>query len=236
MIKALILDAGGVLVHPLRTNWLLPEGLEEILGGIPAIDRETFKRAHAECAHILSEDQLITAEGHEIALRTEYTREMARRLNYPLTDEQAHEIAVHLLSRHKAYDDALPMVAEISKRMKVGVLSDSMPALMHTFMETGLTQYFSSIVISSYYGFLKPDPRMYLQSLADLRVKPEEAVFVDDLEKNLIGAKKAGIRPVRMMRPFYTDEEPAPFDWDGPTVHDLSELNDWLKENEDKDE
>jgi HAD superfamily hydrolase (TIGR01509 family) len=40
---------------------------------------------------------------------------------------------------------------------------------------------------------LKPDPRIYQLTLDELGVKPEEAVFVDDTQNNVLGAQALGI-------------------------------------------
>jgi epoxide hydrolase-like predicted phosphatase len=39
----------------------------------------------------------------------------------------------------------------------------------------------------------KPDPRIYLHACRNLKVKPHEAVFIDDMKINVDGAKAAGL-------------------------------------------
>ena len=230
MLRAIILDCGGVMCHPRRGNWLIPTNLEEILASpVPSFDEEAFSRAHAVCAHYLDEGQLILTSEREIELREAYTREIARLLGYPLTDAQARAIAESLSldeTRHQFYDDSLPWMREWAGKVKVGMLSDSTPALLRTMKMTGADRYLSSMVISCFHGFKKPDERMYRTSLNELGVSPEEAVFADDLEDNLIAAEKLGIRAVRMCRPFYSNAVPKPFTrWNGPRVSNFTELN-----------
>jgi epoxide hydrolase-like predicted phosphatase len=52
---------------------------------------------------------------------------------------------------------------------------------------------FDVLVISSEVRLLKPDPRIYQLTLDELGVKPEEAVFVDDTQNNVLGAQALGI-------------------------------------------
>jgi putative hydrolase of the HAD superfamily len=44
---------------------------------------------------------------------------------------------------------------------------------------------------------VKPDVAIYEKTVAALGVKPEEVLFLDDLEKNIIGAKAAGLNALR---------------------------------------
>lgn len=230
MLRAIILDCGGVMCYPRRGNWLIPTNLEEILSSpIPSFDEKAFFKAHEKCGHFLDEGQLILTSEQEIGLRKAYTCEIARLLGYPLTDAQALAIAESLSldeTRHQFYDDSRKWMHLWAQKVKVGMLSDSMPALLRTMKLTGADRDLSSMVISCFHGFKKPDERMYRTSLDELGVLPEEAVFVDDLENNLIAAEKIGIPAVRMCRPFYTNAAPKPFSqWSGPRVSNFSELD-----------
>ena len=237
MIRALILDCGGVVCYPRRGSWVLPNNLEEILQSpVPAFDPDEVRRAQEACAELIYEGRLMTSEGVELRLRAEYARRMAALLHYPLTDAQAEAIADSLvtdISRHAFYGDSFPAVAALSARMPVGLLSDSMPSLMRAMVESGFSKLLSSVVISCFHGTKKPDERLYLQSLKELNVRAEEAVFVDDLETNLLAAERLGIRTVRMVRPFYQSSAPAPFATrKGPEVSGMAELSAWIARHE----
>ena len=52
---------------------------------------------------------------------------------------------------------------------------------------------FDAVVISGEVGMRKPEPEIYLHTLDLLGCAPEEAVFVDDLDKNVRGAAAVGI-------------------------------------------
>jgi epoxide hydrolase-like predicted phosphatase len=55
---------------------------------------------------------------------------------------------------------------------------------------------FDVLVISSEVKLLKPDPRIYQLTLDHLQVKPSEAIFIDDTEKNVLGAQALGIHGI----------------------------------------
>jgi len=52
---------------------------------------------------------------------------------------------------------------------------------------------FTEIILSHHTGLVKPDTRMYEAIANKLGVLPEEAVFVDDQERHVDGAKNAGM-------------------------------------------
>jgi epoxide hydrolase-like predicted phosphatase len=57
-------------------------------------------------------------------------------------------------------------------------------------------EIFEVIVDSSEVGARKPDPRIYEETLAQLGVSAGQAVFVDDLEPNVIAARELGLHGV----------------------------------------
>lgn len=52
---------------------------------------------------------------------------------------------------------------------------------------------FDEIIVSAEVGYAKPDPQIYTLTLRTLGVKPEEAVFIDDLELNILAARQVGM-------------------------------------------
>ncbi|QLL09808.1 HAD family hydrolase [Mycobacterium vicinigordonae] len=55
---------------------------------------------------------------------------------------------------------------------------------------------FSEVVVSAEVGIRKPDPAIYLLAAAKLGRAPAECVFVDDLEINLIPARRLGMTAI----------------------------------------
>ena len=50
-------------------------------------------------------------------------------------------------------------------------------------------------------GLAKPDPAIYNKFLELLNVQPPEAIFVDDLQKNIDAANALGIHGIRFRDP-----------------------------------
>ena len=55
---------------------------------------------------------------------------------------------------------------------------------------------FERIFASHELGLCKPDPEIYRLALDKLRVKPDETLFVDDMEENVAAARELGMRAV----------------------------------------
>lgn len=61
--------------------------------------------------------------------------------------------------------------------------------------------WFDGIVVSGEVGAIKPDPRIYEALIARFAIAPERAVFIDDVEANLAGARAFGIHVIRFTTP-----------------------------------
>jgi putative hydrolase of the HAD superfamily len=62
----------------------------------------------------------------------------------------------------------------------------------HRFFEV-----FSGAVISCRLKLCKPEPAIYEHALKTYDLKPQDTVFIDDVEANVVGAARLGIRTVR---------------------------------------
>jgi putative hydrolase of the HAD superfamily len=64
----------------------------------------------------------------------------------------------------------------------------------------GLIGYFGTLTFSNEHGWLKPDPRIFHHTLAELGVPPENAVHIGDTEDmDVAGAKAAGLYSARFL-------------------------------------
>ena len=62
---------------------------------------------------------------------------------------------------------------------------------------TGLDQFFKAIAVSGEHGIGKPKPEIFHRLLGELGVTPDEASMVgNSLERDIAGARNAGIRSV----------------------------------------
>ena len=75
----------------------------------------------------------------------------------------------------------------------------NMPAIMFAHLKARYNRWhvFKGIVISGEIGMMKPDQEIFEHLLQSYHLVPEETVFIDDLEANIIGARRAGMHAVQ---------------------------------------
>jgi putative hydrolase of the HAD superfamily len=61
----------------------------------------------------------------------------------------------------------------------------------------GFDSLFKEIIVSSDYGVIKPNPGLYRIALRRMKVKSQEAIFIDDRPENLVAAEKLGMRTIQ---------------------------------------
>jgi putative hydrolase of the HAD superfamily len=64
-----------------------------------------------------------------------------------------------------------------------------------------LRAHFDGFFESSVLGLQKPDPRIYQHACAELEIAPEEAVFLDDIGRNLKAARALGMATIKVDTP-----------------------------------
>lgn len=224
-LKALILDAGGVLVRPIHGNWNIPARYRDFLGAdADTVSSEAYRTACAAEADLLREDIFISGMEEEYARRLEFLRRVGARMHWKISDEAYAALAQDFTwnpDRYIWYADVPIWLPRWSRRMRLGILSDSMPSFRHVVEGHPCAADLHALVISTEIGAGKPDARMYQTAADRLGIAPEECLFVDDREGNLQGARKIGMRALRMNR-----DAAAPA---AEAVRNLEELNAYME-------
>lgn len=223
MSKVILLDAGGVICYPRPGDWLTPVRFEEIIGENrlnSVMPEQLWAAKQAAAAIYLDESLPLTDETLEFAARRNYFLDLAKRLSWTLTDNEADVLARDMTendARYDFYDEARYAIMQLRDMGPVGLLSNAMPSLKRIFDNAGLLELFDTAVISCEIGAQKPSEKMYATICELMEVAPEDCIFVDDLTANLEGAEKYGMTGVHMCREGESD-------WHGEVVKDLMEL------------
>ncbi|MCU4577517.1 HAD family hydrolase [Acinetobacter courvalinii] len=108
----------------------------------------------------------------------------------------------------------------------IGLISNGRtPFQEHNFYALGLTEFFSSIIVSEAVGLRKPDPAIFLLSCRQLNVSPQDCTFVGDNElADIQGAKTVGMKTIF----FHPDPSITSLIADA-TLHHYTNLIDLLK-------
>ena len=231
MIKAIMLDCGGVMVAPVNGDWLLPPAYEEVLGTRFVERIDEFRKARAPFLPLLPDTRRIDDDETECALFIRYFDAALSAMGVRLGQEQLKTLAslqTYRDDRYIFFDDVVPFLRKWSKTYRLGIVSDAPPSTRRIMQGAGVLSTMQGVTFSCDLGVLKPDPRIYQATLSQLGVQPEEAIFVDDIPEKLEGATRLGVKGIQMRRPM-----PSPYAmpsrWDGPVAHDFAELDTLLK-------
>jgi putative hydrolase of the HAD superfamily len=190
VIRALISDFGGVLTTPLLAGFL---AYQDEAG----ISLEELGTAMQRAAEEHGEHPLFALERGEIT-----EREFARRLEQQLPD--GFDLTRLRQLYFERIDPNPPMiryVAELRGRgLRTALLTNNVrewePLWRAKLPE--LDELFDVVVDSAFVGMRKPEPPIYELTLERLGggLRPEECLFVDDLEINCEVARRLGMTAV----------------------------------------
>lgn len=136
--------------------------------------------------------------------------------------DQAMETFTTARNQVEPFEDVLPALERLGRHVTLGSISNGFADL-----ETiGLAHHFKVSIAAHQIGCAKPDSTIFLAGCTALGVNPAEAVYVgDDLELDVEGAQKAGLRAVWMNR--FERSAPPHINPD-LTCTTLHELDQWL--------
>lgn len=197
MIKNIIFDWGGVLIH-------LDKGR----------CTEAFRQLGVEVSDELTNpygQRTDLADFERGTMSVDEFHETVRRVYAPgLTDEQIDKAWSALLLDIPAYK--LDMLLELKKKYRLYLLSNTNAVhwvegrKRFDYRGYKAEDYFDQIFLSHEIHELKPSPEAFLKVAKLAGIKPEETLFIDDLEASCKSAEALG---------FHTYCPKANTDWRG---------------------
>jgi len=182
MIKLIIFDIGGVLdtfyerqyiSYITKKLHISQTAFREIL--VPQLKKSEVGKMK------IKELQLMLSKRFGISIRKLEWNEEFRKLN-------------------RLNNDVVRLAGRLSKRYKIVLLTNVSRSRQTIKMETVLKKVkYDRIFASCYLKMAKPDPRIYRYVLEKMKMKPSEAVFIDDREENVEGARKVGIAAIQFV-------------------------------------
>ena len=179
MIRPLIFDVGGVLVRTedrgprraLEDRHGLAPGASEILvfNGAQGIQAQLGALTHAELWASVQAELGLDAAG-------------------------VAEFRQAFFAGDRLDTGMVDLVRSLRPHYQTAIISNAMDDLVETVTHRyPLADAFDLIVGSAYEKVMKPDPAIFVQTLARLGRAPEEAVFIDDFAHNIEGARRVGM-------------------------------------------
>lgn len=182
-IRAAFFDIGGVIVHEenhiKRSEWEARLRLSQ--GQLRQIVFASQSAAHAAAGEV-SEQEVWKEVGVQLGLRVEQLPELQR-------DFWAGEqLDIELVE----------FVQSLRPHYKIGILSNAWSdARSFHNVKFKLNTWTDGAIYSAEVKLVKPDPRIYQLALAQLDVRADESVFVDDILANVEAARVLGMRGVQ---------------------------------------
>ena len=143
-----------------------------------------------------------------------------------MTDVAADRIVSEFIAGYEAswrlFPDVLSALDHL-KSIPLGIITNGNPDQQRAKLRrTGILDRFAIVVVSEEVGHAKPSARIFHHACNQLGREPMDCVFVgDDWEKDVEGARGAGLRPIWMSRfGGHIDRGNAPI----PTIGSLLEI------------
>lgn len=100
-----------------------------------------------------------------------------------------------IFNKIKVNKELLKIIDKLKKNYKIALLTNfHHKPLNDLITKYDLENYFDLKVISSLHKLHKPDSKIFKKTLKLIKIKPEEAIFIDDSQKYINGGKKVGIK------------------------------------------
>jgi putative hydrolase of the HAD superfamily len=204
-IKAIIFDSGRTLNIPRTGHWFITPNFFNIIGKQrTACTEKQLNMAMRKAYEHINKILFVKTEEQEFLMFKDFYKIVLKELSYSNISDEIIELLAHdnVYNDDKFifFNDVEPALMKLKERYLLGVVSNTWPSLERVFINKNLKQYFSTFIISSIYGSCKAEKILFKIATEELGVNPEEAIFIDDSEPNLVAAEEFGMIPILIDR------------------------------------
>ena len=122
---------------------------------------------------------------------------------HALRQQKSEHYLKLLESSLQPMDGALELLAALKGKIRIALASSSYrDAIDGVLAGLKIADYFAVIVSGQDVAKVKPAPDIFLHTAERLAVAPSECVVLEDAEKGVIGAQRAGMRCVAVPNPW----------------------------------
>ena len=125
----------------------------------------------------------------------DFFREAARRGNLSVSREDFFKAFTGIFT---PIPSTFRLIRQLKERYKIGLLSNTNEwHYEHYFKQVEIFPLFDSVTLSFEVKEMKPGEGIYLDAVGKLRARPEECVYIDDIEAYAEGARRLGLQGIR---------------------------------------
>jgi glucose-1-phosphatase len=186
-IKAIIWDLGGVIV---RTEDSAPR---ETLAAELSVSRADLEES------VFGGDAGAKAQRGEISSQAlwEYNRE-----KFGLSPEGLLDFRKRFFGGDVVDYELVDYIRSLKRDYTTALLSNAFADLRHLVVQRWkIADAFDALTISAEEGVMKPDARVYQIALERSGIEASQAVFIDDFQHNIEGAKAVGMQAILFKSP-----------------------------------
>ncbi|MFZ2455757.1 MAG: TIGR02253 family HAD-type hydrolase [Candidatus Altiarchaeia archaeon] len=110
------------------------------------------------------------------------------------------------------FPDTIPTLLTLRQRgYKIGVITEGRSVKQwEKLISLGLQHFFHAVLISEEVKKEKPDVELFVKAAQRIGCKPGESAMVGDrLDKDIVGAKAAGMTTIQILKGKYSDQRPT---------------------------
>jgi HAD superfamily hydrolase (TIGR01509 family) len=180
MTKLIIIDLGGVLV---------PECWPEIRKEVCA-----FMECDEEAYFEATEPYVVKLRRGEITLKELYVF-ACKKLNCNKNPEEVFNLHIkrYIETSTVRNPEMIALIEELKVNYHVVALTNTEKEIGEFNQQNGLFQYFEKAYLSSDMGTAKPEAKIYNMVLEECQCEAEDAIFIDNSESYIDGAREVGI-------------------------------------------
>jgi FMN phosphatase YigB (HAD superfamily) len=185
-IKGVIFDFGGVI-----SDFDIGRFLEGLLRHTRGTEEEVRSTVYLSDLGFRYESGAIGS--------SEFFREIADVCSLDLCEEDFIPIFTDIFT---PIESTCRLIKSLSGRYRLGLLSNTNEwHFEHHIRKTEVFPLFDAVTLSFRVKTMKPAEAIYRRALSDLGLAAGECAYIDDLEENVAGAERLGIRGIRYTGP-----------------------------------
>jgi putative hydrolase of the HAD superfamily len=121
------------------------------------------------------------------------------------------------IRRFGLFPQVIETLASLKEKYHIGLISDAQWVFTEPELRMlGLDHLFEVILLSSRFGYKKPDARLFREALRRIGVSAEESVYIgDNPPKDMVGAKSTGMKFILFQSEWCSCEGFTPDAWLG---------------------